>query len=30
MEEKKSYSVKELADILGTSITAVQKKIKPD
>lgn len=30
MEEKKSYSVKELASILGCSITAVQKKITPD
>lgn len=27
MEEKKSYSVKELARILGCSVTAVQKKI---
>jgi hypothetical protein len=29
MEEKKSYSVKELASILGCSVTAVQKKITP-
>ena len=28
--EKKSYSVKELATILGCSVTAVQKKILPD
>ena len=30
MEEKKSYSVKELASILGCSVTAVQKKITQD
>lgn len=30
MEEKKSYSVKELASILGCSVTAVQKKITTD
>lgn len=30
MDEKKSYSVKELATILGCSVTAVQKKITPD
>lgn len=30
MKEKKEYSVKELASILGCSITAVQKKIKTD
>lgn len=30
MDEKKKYSVKELAEILGCSITAVQKKITAD
>ena len=30
MSNLKEYSVKELAHILGCSITAVQKKIKPD
>lgn len=30
MQEKKSYSVKELASILGCSVTAVQKKITQD
>ena len=30
MEERKSYSVKELASILGCSVTAVQKKITQD
>lgn len=30
MSEKKMYSVKELAEILGCSITAVQKKITAD
>lgn len=30
MEDKKSYSVKELATILGCSVTAVQKKITTD
>ena len=30
MEDKKSYSVKQLASILGCSVTAVQKKITPD
>ena len=30
MEEKKGYSIKELASILGCSITAVQKKITAD
>ena len=28
--EEKQYSIKELAAILGCSVTAVQKKIKPD
>ena len=30
MSEKKSYSIKELATILGCSVTAVQKKITVD
>ena len=30
MKEEKEYSVKELASILGCSVTAVQKKIKTD
>ena len=30
MSELKEYSIKELASILGCSLTAVQKKIKPD